>query len=267
MHDLIAKISVMVTPLVTGIVTLTGIIRAEAPLLKITVVFNNIPYASHVTTGWGFSCLVEGASHTILFDTGADGKILLANMKHLGIEPTAIHTVVLSHINADHTGGLESFLQQNPKVTIYTPESSPASFQQAIKSYGPHVRTVGGPTRLFDQVYSSGEMGDWIKEQALIIDTSNGLVIITGCAHPGVARVVRKAKHHFKKDVYLVMGGFHLGGMSSGQIREIISMLKEMGVKKVAPSHCTGEQAMALFREAWGNDFVEGGAGAIIELR
>ena len=71
----------------------------------------------------------------------------------------------------------------------------------------------------------------------------------------------------FRYKNYLVMGGFHLGGMSDGQIKEIISTLKEMGVKKVAPSHCTGEKAMALFGKAWGDAFVEAGAGAIIQLQ
>ena len=262
----ITKIWVVGTAIVVGIVTFAGMVQAEEPL-RITVIFDNVPCDSNMITSWGFSCLVEFASHTILFDTGGDGNILLANMKGLHVDPKAIHTVVLSHIHADHTGGLESLLRVNPKVAVYMPGSFPDSFQQATKSYGADVRTVDRPTRLFDRVYSSGEMGDSIKEQALILDTLSGLVIITGCAHPGVANVVRKAKEKFKKDVYLVMGGFHLGGMSDGQIKEIISTLKEMGVKKVAPSHCTGEKAMALFGKAWGDDFVEAGAGAIIQLQ
>jgi 7,8-dihydropterin-6-yl-methyl-4-(beta-D-ribofuranosyl)aminobenzene 5'-phosphate synthase len=77
---------------------------------------------------------------------------------------------------------------------------------------------------------------------------------------------VRKAREHFKDDVYLVMGGFHLGGKANAQIQEVIDSLKELGVKKVAPSHCTGEKAMVLFRENWGENFLEGGAGAIIEV-
>jgi len=62
------------------------------------------------------------------------------------------------------------------------------------------------------------------------------------------------------------MGGFHLAGMSNAGIRETIRMLKKIGVKKVAPSHCTGEKAITFFREAWGDNFLEGGVGAIIEL-
>jgi 7,8-dihydropterin-6-yl-methyl-4-(beta-D-ribofuranosyl)aminobenzene 5'-phosphate synthase len=109
-------------------------------------------------------------------------------------------------------------------------------------------------------------MGDRIKEQALILETMNGLVVVTGCAHPGIVNVVRKAKALLKQDVYLALGGFHLMGMSRKQIGEIIHQLKSMGVKQVAPSHCTGDKAISLFKEAWGNNFLEGGAGAIIKL-
>ena len=110
-------------------------------------------------------------------------------------------------------------------------------------------------------------MGVRIKEQALILRTPNGAVVITGCAHPGIANVVGKAKDLFKEDSGLVMGGFHLKGMTGAQNRDIIRKLKQLGVGKIAPSHCTGEKATDLFRKAWGDDFLEGGAGAVIELQ
>jgi 7,8-dihydropterin-6-yl-methyl-4-(beta-D-ribofuranosyl)aminobenzene 5'-phosphate synthase len=109
-------------------------------------------------------------------------------------------------------------------------------------------------------------MGAWIKEQALILETKHGLVVVTGCAHPGVVNVVRKATALFNQNVYLALGGFHLMGMGPTQIREIIRQLKSLGVKQVAPSHCTGDKAISLFKEAWGDNFLEGGAGAIITL-
>jgi 7,8-dihydropterin-6-yl-methyl-4-(beta-D-ribofuranosyl)aminobenzene 5'-phosphate synthase len=242
-----------------------GLIPTAAALVKITIIFNNVAYNTHLRTSWGFSCLVETARHTILFDAGGDGEVLLSNMRHLGVDLTTIDMAVLSHIHADHTGGLRAFLQLNPKVTTYLPESFPATFQQAIKSCGVDVKTVGAPVQLSGRVFSSGEMGEGISEQALILDSAKGLIVITGCAHPGVVNVVRKAKQRFDRDVYLFMGGSHLKGMSSRQVQEIITVLKEMGVKKVAPSHCTGELAMALFRKVWGDDFLEGGVGAIIE--
>ena len=233
---------------------------------RITVIFNNIPYAPELQTSWGFSCLVQGFGQTILFDTGGNGEIFLANMKHLGVDPGVVDAVVLSHIHADHTGGLEAFLRQNANVTVYLPCSFPDAFQQQIKHLGADVVEINGPMRLFDKVYSTGEMGNGIKEQALILNTSKGLVIITGCAHPGIENIVRKARQCLKKDIYLIMGGFHLTGAGSSEIRKRIQNLRALDIEKVAPSHCTGGAAIDRFREVWGDDFLPGGCGAIIEL-
>jgi len=233
---------------------------------RLTIVFNNIPYATNLRNGWGFACLVEGFQQTILFDTGSDGNILLSNMKGLGIDPRTVSVVVLSHIHADHCGGLEKFLQRNYHVTVYLPESFPVSFRQAIQNCGASVETVDKPAQLFAQVHSTGEMGEWIKEQSLILETPKGLVIITGCAHPGIVRIVEKAKDLLKKDIYMVVGGFHLAGTSTTRIREIIQKFKDLGVEKVAPSHCTGEEAISLFKKNWGKNFVESGCGAVISL-
>ena len=109
-------------------------------------------------------------------------------------------------------------------------------------------------------------MGRTIKEQALIVDTAEGLIVITGCAHPNVADMAEQAQVYLGKDIYLLMGGFHLGGRSDAEIQAIIQRLQALGVKKLAPSHCTGDKAMRMFHEAWGDDFIEGGLGAIIEV-
>lgn len=115
-------------------------------------------------------------------------------------------------------------------------------------------------------MYSTGEMGTTIKEQALIVDTPRGLLVITGCAHPDVADMAERAKKYLGKDIYLLMGGFHLGGKTDAEIRTVTKRLKALGVRKVAPSHCTGDSAIRLFREEWKNNFVEGGMGAVIEI-
>jgi 7,8-dihydropterin-6-yl-methyl-4-(beta-D-ribofuranosyl)aminobenzene 5'-phosphate synthase len=86
-------------------------------------------------------------------------------------------------------------------------------------------------------------------------------------AHPNVADMAEKAQTYLGKNTYLLMGGFHLGSRSDDEIRTIIKRLKALGVKKVAPSHCTGDTAIGMFRDAWKNDFIEGGLGAIIEVQ
>jgi 7,8-dihydropterin-6-yl-methyl-4-(beta-D-ribofuranosyl)aminobenzene 5'-phosphate synthase len=234
--------------------------------LRLHVVFNNVPYQADLETSWGFACLIEGLEKTVLFDTGGDGGILLSNMEQLDLDAKAVETVVLSHIHGDHTGGLDGFLVRNPDVTVFMPESFPASFRHDVERLGAAIETVTGPRQLMNSVYSTGEMGQGIKEQALIVDTSRGLVVMTGCAHPNVADMAEQAHEYLDKKIYLLMGGFHLGRKSEADIRTIIQRLKALGVEKVAPSHCTGDNAIALFRQEWQENFIEGGLGAVIEV-
>jgi 7,8-dihydropterin-6-yl-methyl-4-(beta-D-ribofuranosyl)aminobenzene 5'-phosphate synthase len=240
--------------------------HATRPPLRITVVYNNVPHAPGLTTAWGFAAVIAAGADTVLFDTGGDGPTLLANLRRLGIDPDSIDAVVLSHIHGDHTGGLDDFLARNPKVTVYLPRSFPAAFRRAVESRGARVEPVSGPQRLFANFHSTGEMGDGTREQALIVDTAAGLVVITGCAHPDIVEIARAARVYLGKDIYLLMGGFHLLGRGPEQNRPTVDALRKLGVRKVAPSHCTGDAAIAMFRETWGRDFIEGGCGAVIKL-
>ena len=238
----------------------------KSPLLILTIVYDNYSFASELKTAWGFSCLVEGMEKTILFDTGGDGKILLSNMQKLGITPGKIDIVVLSHIHGDHTGGLSSFLTSNPRVSVYLPQSFPESFKKAIREVGAEVIEVKEPLKICDNVYSTGEMGMWIKEESLIIKTATGLVVITGCAHPGIVKIVKKAKEIAEDKVYLVLGGFHLMGATRGRINRIIQEFREEKVKKVAPCHCSGDLTRKLFQEAYKKDFILAGVGKKIKI-
>ncbi len=228
--------------------------------MKITVIFDNYPYEEGLATDWGFSCLIQGAEKTILFDTGADGDILLSNMKKLGIEPKIVDTVFLSHEHWDHTGGLNAFLCGNPDCFIYLLESFSTSFE--AKNY----KKVNESMEICENIYSTGELGNQIKEQSLILKTDKGLVIITGCAHSGIINIIKKAKELFKQEIYLVMGGFHLAELSDAEIQEIINDFKCLGVKLVSPSHCSGDRTIELFHQCYGKDFIKLGVGKVIEI-
>ncbi len=234
--------------------------------LTITVVYDNNPYKEGIETAWGFSCLITGTEKTILFDTGGDGQLLLNNMKKLAIEPNTIDIVILSHIHGDHTGGLNSFLQKNPDVTVYLPESFPQKFKDDVKVHRAKIMDVNQYSKICEDVYSTGQLGVWIKEQSLIIRTKKGLVIITGCAHPGIVKIVDVAKDIMKDDILLVMGGFHLEWVTKGKIERIISAFKQMGVRYVGPSHCTGEKARALFEKRFGSNYIKVGAGKVVTM-
>jgi 7,8-dihydropterin-6-yl-methyl-4-(beta-D-ribofuranosyl)aminobenzene 5'-phosphate synthase len=236
--------------------------------VRITVVYNNLLHApARVRTAWGFAAVVETGDTKILFDSGGDSELLLANVRQLGIAPGSISIVVLSHLHRDHTGGIEGFLAKNPTAIVYVPRSVPASFRRSVERPRTQWRVVDGPQRLSGDAYSTGQLGDGIHEQALIVDTPRGLLVITGCAHPGIVELARAARAYLGKDIYLVMGGFHLVGRRPDEITSIIAALRRLGVRKVAPSHCTGDRAIERFRAAWGDDFVDGGCGAVIEVR
>jgi len=94
--------------------------------MKVTLIYDNEVHAAGLRSDWGFSCLIEGEGiPRILFDTGANGSILLHNMDELSIDPLSIDMVVISHAHWDHTGGLSMFLDKNNEVKIYIPESCP----------------------------------------------------------------------------------------------------------------------------------------------
>jgi 7,8-dihydropterin-6-yl-methyl-4-(beta-D-ribofuranosyl)aminobenzene 5'-phosphate synthase len=229
---------------------------------RITVVYNNVGCSDEVKQSWGFSCVVQTSNETLLFDTGGDGAILLKNMEKLGIAPQEIEAVFLSHNHRDHTGGLLDFLRQNSNVAVYVPRSFSSVLNEKIKNQHTRIISIGDATRLYENFYTTGEMESWVIEQSLVVDTPKGIVVITGCAHPGIVNIVRRAKQLIQKDVCLVMGGFHLLDQNASQIEQVILALEEMGVEKIAPSHCTGEDAMSQFKRSWRKNFISGGCGA-----
>ncbi len=235
--------------------------------LRFTVLYNNVPQNEALITDWGFACLIEKGDEKILFDTGGDGDILLSNMEHLEIAPSDIDMVLLSHIHADHVGGLGTLLERNSDVIVYLPASFPDDFKDMTADLGAFVRPVSEFTEICEDVYSTGEMeAMWLKEQALIIDTPQGLIVVTGCAHPGIVNIARRSKDLLDKELYMLLGGFHLLAYSEEQVREIIGDLKKLDVHTVGPSHCTGGRPIELFKEAWGDDFLDLGCGAVFEI-
>ncbi|MCU0638551.1 MAG: MBL fold metallo-hydrolase [Candidatus Krumholzibacteria bacterium] len=234
--------------------------------IVIKVIYNNIVHDDNLKGRWGFACLVEGAEKTILFDTGGVGDLLLDNMKKMGIDPSAIDMVVLSHEHNDHTGGLEAFLKKNDKAIVFAPASFSEKFQSFAKDEKIKKVDVKGPMSICGNVYTTGEMGDKIIEQSLIITTDRGPVLITGCAHPGIVRIIEETLDLAAKQPLLVMGGFHLPDLKDDEVRKIAGSMRELGVVYCGPSHCTGDSAIGIFREAFGKYFVETGAGAVIEI-
>jgi len=246
--------------------------------LTITVIYDNNPYKKELKTEWGFAAFITGTEKNILFDTGG-GRVLLDNMGKLAIEPNSVDVVVLSHIHGDHTGGLGGFLEKNSNVTVYLPVSFPKKFKDNVRDHGAkivEIKPVKSKTstsnevkeslKICENVYSTGQLGRLIKEQSLIIRTDKGLVVITGCAHPGIVNIVNTAKDLIKDDILLVMGGFHLEWATKGGIEKIISAFKQLPVRYVGPCHCSGHKARSLFEKHFGSKYINIGVGKVVTL-
>ena len=230
----------------------------------IAIVYDNYEFDKRVRIGSGFACIVRTDVNTVLLDTGAHGPTLLHNLQVLGFSPCEIDTIVLSHIDSDHTGGLLKLLERNPNVTVYLPISFPMAFKNLIGVNGAKVIEVDGTVEVCPGIWSSGEMGDWLKEQSLVIRTREGDVLLVGDAHPGIVNMVDRACEISGNGLHLVMGGMHMGGKPPHEIKSIIDKFKNMGVERVALCHSSGDNARRLFQDEYRENYIDSGVGRVM---
>ena len=212
--------------------------------MKLTIIYDNTSFREDLKPDWGFSALIElNNGRKMLFDTGANGEILLNNMKKLNIDPKDIQDVFISHYHWDHTSGLALFLEENSNVKLWIPLSF--KVQEKVKD----IVEIKNPMELYNGVYSTGEL-DGI-EQSLCIKTERGIVVIVGCSHPDMKHILKTAS--IFGDLYGIIGGMH--GTDPKSLK---------GLKLICPTHCTmyKKEIKALYPKS----YVEGGAGVVIKI-
>ena len=216
--------------------------------MRLKILYDNVS-ADGFISGWGFSCLVETVKQKIMFDTGWDGNVLLYNMQRSGITKEDIDTIVISHDHWDHMGGLTHIL--HPDVKVYVPNSFSRQLKHEISQKADVIETTGLQA-ITPDVYTTGEMGEKIKEQALLLKINQGIVVITGCAHPGLENFINAAKD--SGEMYGVIGGFHQ--FNNFDCLSDISM--------IMPCRCTRykNEIEAIFPD----QYMECKAGQIIEI-
>jgi 7,8-dihydropterin-6-yl-methyl-4-(beta-D-ribofuranosyl)aminobenzene 5'-phosphate synthase len=232
-----------------------------------TIVFDNDPGLSGFSTLWGFAAVIHTLACTLLFDTGSNGRVLLKNMAAFHLPPAAVDLLFLSHPHWDHIGGLDSFLEMNPRATIVVHEGFSRHLIQDLRALCGEVRVVGPePQPLAPGIFSTGVFDSEPPEQALILNSDGLTAAISGCAHPGMERIVERAKTFLGKPVEWAIGGFHLMYADAAAIARSIASLQHLGVEYVVPTHCTGNEAREAFRRAYGERCLLGGVGRRIEF-
>jgi 7,8-dihydropterin-6-yl-methyl-4-(beta-D-ribofuranosyl)aminobenzene 5'-phosphate synthase len=219
-------------------------------MLRLTVLYDN-DACSGFTGSWGFSALIETGKETILFDTGWDGTLLLKHMEKTGIDPACIDKLVLSHQHWDHIGGLPEILRANPEVIVYVPASFSENLKREIKKRAELIE-VKEATQISDRVWSTGELGDKIKEQSLVLGTEKGFYVLTGCAHPGLDEIMDAALCY--GEVKGILGGLH----------DSDSFERLKGMELIGAGHCTAHKEK--IKELFPSKFMETRAGVRLEL-
>jgi 7,8-dihydropterin-6-yl-methyl-4-(beta-D-ribofuranosyl)aminobenzene 5'-phosphate synthase len=279
-----------------------SIAGAQASKAQITVLYDAFGKASAMQKDWGFSALVEVGGRRILFDTGNDSRIFAHNVKAKQIDLTKLDFVVMSHRHGDHIGGLNHLLEVNPRVPIYAPKenfgvfgsSFPGRFYRRNESLPPEMRYFDGrpPDRLrfgtpwpqanFQWIDETREVmpgvtlillkGQWgvdldVMELSLAIDTPEGIVLVVGCSHPTVERIVEAAKSATNRPIHLVIGGLHLLPANDADTQRIATALHDLWkVGWIAPTHCTGEPAFEILKQTFGDRYLYAGLGTTLAL-
>jgi 7,8-dihydropterin-6-yl-methyl-4-(beta-D-ribofuranosyl)aminobenzene 5'-phosphate synthase len=266
---------------------------------QITILYDAFGRPSAMQKDWGYSALVEFEGKRILFDTGNNPEILEQNVKAKGIDLSRLDFVVLSHRHGDHMGGMSYLLKVNPGVTIYAPKEGfgvygadlPSTFYRKDPSLSPEQRYYSGSPpelmrfgsawpganfRLVDKTIEiapdihlvsliSDKPGTLeLHELSLVLSTANGLVVVVGCSHPGIDRILEAATA-INPRVHLVVGGLHLVTATDPDIDKAVTALHDrFRVDYVAPGHCTGEPAFSALKRAFGDHYIYAGLGTTL---
>ena len=156
-------------------------------------------------------------------------------------------------------------VKEDPPVRpqLYLLSSFPAEMRNRLPESVEVIEAIPGQ-EIVPGIRTTGQVGTQIPEQALVLNTQTGTVVLTGCAHPGVLRMVEQAREVNPGAVALVMGGFHLLRASGEEIQGVIQEFRRLGVSRVGPTHCTGLMAMEAFRAAYGEKFQRLGVGRVL---
>jgi 7,8-dihydropterin-6-yl-methyl-4-(beta-D-ribofuranosyl)aminobenzene 5'-phosphate synthase len=287
-----------------GVVICFGLLAASAQAQEsakqLTILYDAFSKSSELKKDWGYSALVQYGGKRILFDTGNDADFFAHNLKQLKVDPASLDCVIISHRHGDHTSGLLYLLKVQPNISIYAPNdeafgtpSPRAWFTERVESLPKHMRYFDGkpPANVphgtawqnakIERVPATRELVKGVDliatvsqvkgtlelpELSLALQTPKGLVILTGCGHSGMEKIVAEASG-LDQRIHLLAGGFHLVTSSDADIEQVgLNLRERWKVNLLAPGHCTGERAFQILQKLFGDRYLYAGSGETIPL-
>ncbi|MFH0756371.1 MAG: MBL fold metallo-hydrolase [Bacteroidota bacterium] len=249
-----------------GLLLCLSTITAREPAVHISIIYDNYQVDKRLEADWGFACLVEYKGNKLLFDTGGKAELYKENVNLLDIHPEQIPSLFISHEHWDHTAGIPWITEINPSVKCYLP----SAFAAQLKASGQLPRNcivISEPEHLYGPYYSTGDQFENFREQGLVIKTESGGILITGCGHPGPVEMVKKTVDELGIEIHTIIGGLHLMQHSEAQLEKIASSLKDLGVQKICPTHCTGDKSITFLKQSFGEGYISGGTGKVIVIQ
>ena len=244
------------------------------------------------TGEWGFSAMIEADGKRILFDAGSRENTVVQNAKELNINLDNIDNIYLSHNHKDHTGGLITLKKEYPNSfknahvaegIFYSRPNSEGdgnyilSNKNTLENLGikfiihknptqlvPGLWTTGQVPRKYDEknwsgvskmIDSKGNIVEDIipEDQSLFFDTENGIVLISGCGHAGLANTLDYVQKIIPgRPVYKIIGGFHLLKLNNDKLEWTAKKMREAGVNYFVGAHCTGLNSTYSIRDFLG---------------
>ncbi len=245
--------------------------------MKLITLVENTPLQEGFAAVHGLSQYVETPRHKLLVDVGP-GRAFLENAQKLGVDLTAVDTVILSHGHYDHTGGLAAFFEVNDRAKVYV---RPQAFEKYFSCAGAVEKYIGMEegllthrdrfiftedfTQIDDELtlfarpetadclsaasstlcrLEAGQyvQDDFCHEQSLILTAEGKITLLCGCAHCGIVNILRKAESIACRAPDFVFGGFHLFNPTTGkpESAELIAAVAEELMARKDTRYFTG---------------------------
>ncbi len=253
--------------------------------IVVTTLVENSVHVRGLLAEHGLAFHFQAGPRSLLFDTG-QSELLLHNALKLRISLAGVEAIVLSHGHNDHTGGMGAAREAAPKARLFlhpaalapkfagNPDgtSRPIGMDKAsAEAIGKAARGVvwtAKPTEVLDGIFVTGEIprqntfedtggcffldaactrpDPLLDDQALFFDTTEGLVVLLGCAHSGVVNTLEYVRHLAGgRPIHAVVGGMHLLNANSERMDQTLAVFRRLDIQRLAPGHCTGLAAIA----------------------